>query len=145
MDEIFKEAYQKFSELIGSGMYIMPPDNNFLFYQKYDFSQLSKHRDGEPNLMGQWQSDTPQVSGYPCAEGIEFTVDFGDSAHNTGILAFCNSQQDQEYLPLFEQSPGIMVRHPSQPPWNNWKNCTRDQLLAYSAGCWRAKKYDFQI
>jgi hypothetical protein len=35
-----------------------------------------------------------------------------------------------------------MVRHPSQVPWNNWKNCTRDQLIGYTAGCWRAGRLD---
>lgn len=47
-------------------------------------------------------------------------------------------------LPLFEVSPGVMVRHPYQNEparrrcWNYPGNCTRDQLLAYLAGCWRA-------
>jgi hypothetical protein len=64
-------------------------------------------------------------------------LDGGDSAHRTGFAAFLNSQVDKDLLPLFE-SNGIMVRHPSQVPWNNWKNCTRDQLIGYAAGCWRA-------
>jgi hypothetical protein len=146
MDEIFKEAYRIFSELIGSGMYIMPPDNNFLFYEQYDFSELIKHRDSQTLLIGQFEpprpDGKPHISGYSCANNLEFKIDFGDSAHKTGILAFCNSEIDKQHLPQYEVQSGIMVRHPSQPPWNWWKNCSRDQLLAYSAGCWRAKQYD---
>jgi hypothetical protein len=68
-------------------------------------------------------------------------LDGGDSAHRTGLAAFLNSQVDQELLPRFETN-GRMVRHPSQFPWNNWKNCTRDQLIGYTAGCWRAGRFD---
>lgn len=65
-------------------------------------------------------------------------LDGGDSAHRTGVLAFCNSPQDQQNLPLFIVSEGLMTRHPEQEPWNNPNNCTRDQLTGYVAGCWRA-------
>ena len=68
-------------------------------------------------------------------------LDGGDSAHRTGFAAFLNSQTDRDLLPLFE-SNGVMVRHPTQVPWNNWKNCTRDQLIGYTAGCWRAGRLD---
>jgi hypothetical protein len=68
-------------------------------------------------------------------------LDGGDSAHRTGFAAFLNSQSDKDLLPLFE-SKGVMVRHPTQVPWNNWKNCTRDQLIGYAAGCWRAGRID---
>jgi hypothetical protein len=68
-------------------------------------------------------------------------LDGGDSAHRTGFVAFLNSQVDKDLLPRFE-SNGIMVRHPSQAPWNNWKNCSRDQLIGYAAGCWRAGRND---
>jgi hypothetical protein len=68
-------------------------------------------------------------------------LDGGDSAHRTGVAAFLNSQADKDLLPLFE-SNGVMVRHPTQVPWNNWKNCTRDQLIGYTAGCWRAGRLD---
>jgi hypothetical protein len=61
--------------------------------------------------------------------------DGGDSACRTGLLALCGSAQDAALLPLFE-SNGVMVRHPYQEPWNNWKNCTRDQLIPYVAGLW---------
>lgn len=146
MDELFKEAYKLFADLIASGMYIMPPDPNFLFVERYEFSDLSKHRDVQTRLIGQLEppkaDGTPHISGYPCANNLEFTIDFGDSVHKAGILAFCNSAIDQQRLPDYEISPGFLVRHPTQPPWNNPKNCTRDQLLAYSAGCWRMGRYD---
>lgn len=70
--------------------------------------------------------------------------DGGDSAHRTGVLAFCGSSLDAGLLPLFEKSPGRAVRHPKQGPpafndrwWNDPDNFTRDQLVAYAAGCWR--------
>lgn len=68
-------------------------------------------------------------------------LDGGDSAHRTGFAAFLGSQKDNDLLHLFE-SNGVMVRHPTQVPWNNWKNCTRDQLIGYAAGCWRAGRLD---
>src|SRR5262249_49653172 len=64
-----------------------------------------------------------------------------DSAHRTGVAAFCNSTEDKALLPKFEAA-GVMVRHPTQPPWNNPLNCSRDQLKGYSAGCWRAGRID---
>jgi len=140
MEDLLKQAYGLFADLIGSGMCIMPPDKNFLFYEQYDFSKLNqKHRDKENYLIGLWQSDKEISIGYPkCDEGKTMTIDFGDSAHKTGHLAFCNSEIDKGNLPLYENGKGVMVRHPYQPPWNNSNNCTRDQLLAYAAGCWRA-------
>jgi hypothetical protein len=70
-------------------------------------------------------------------------LDGGDSAHRTGVAAFCNSAQDHQLLHLFERN-AIMVRHPTQIPFNfdYWMNCSRDQLMGYSAGCWRAGKLD---
>lgn len=68
--------------------------------------------------------------------------DGGDSAHRTGIVAFCGSRLDQGLLPQFEVQPGIMVRHPTQGKWANPLNCSRDQLLAYVAGCWRCGRTD---
>lgn len=146
MEDLLKQAYNSFADLISKGMCILPPDRNFLFYEQYDFSNLNKkHRDKESGLVGLWQSDTPIPIGYPkCDNDQMMTIDFGDSAHKTGHLAFCNSEIDKKNLPEFElrDMPGFMVRHPTQPPWNNWKNCTRDQLLAYAAGCWRAGRED---
>jgi hypothetical protein len=64
-------------------------------------------------------------------------MDGGDSAARTGVAAFCNSKQDISLLSRFEKN-GFMFRHPKQQPWNNPKNSTRDQLLAYLSGCWRS-------
>lgn len=69
------------------------------------------------------------------------TLDGGDSVHRTGVAAFCNSTDDQKLLHLFEHD-GIMVRHLTHVPWDNCKNCTRDQLIGYTAGCWRAGFFD---
>lgn len=69
-------------------------------------------------------------------------LDGGDSAHRTGVLAFCNSEVDSQNLPLYTVATGLMTRHPNQAPWNNPRNCSRDQLIGYSAGCWRAGRSD---
>lgn len=69
-------------------------------------------------------------------EGNVKPLDGGDSAHRTGVLAFCGSQIDANNLDKF-YSNGMMVRHPTQEPWNNPNNCSRDQLIGYLAGCWR--------
>jgi hypothetical protein len=151
MDELFKEAFARFVAQFAQGAYLMPPDNDFLFFKDHDFSKIDHHRstvlehpNDPPGLVGHRETETKRVRDgeFPCAVGLEYAIDFGDSAHKTGILAFCNSIRDQENLPVFEVKPGLMVRHPTQVPWNNPWNCTRDQLLAFSAGCWRAKQYD---
>ena len=69
-------------------------------------------------------------------------LDGGDSAHRTGVLAFCNSELDRQNLPAFRIARGLMTRHPTQVPWNNPNNCTRDQLIGYIAGCWRVGHTD---
>ncbi|MBK9794668.1 MAG: hypothetical protein IPP60_16610 [Sphingobacteriales bacterium] len=145
MDDIFKQAYTIFSELIGNGMCILPPDKDFLFYEEYDFSYIDRvHRDEDTKLVGKREKgatkENPTHFGYPCADGQTHYIDFGDSANKTGHLAFCNSLLDQNNLHLYENGDGVMVRHPTQIPWNNPNNSTRDQLIAYAAGCWRAGK-----
>ena len=74
----------------------------------------------------------------------EKPLDGGDSAHRTGVLAFCGSQIDAENLGLFFNS-GLMVRHPTQEPWNNPNNCSRDQLIGYLAGCWRDGRTEIAV
>lgn len=74
----------------------------------------------------------------------EKPLDGGDSAHRTGVLAFCGSQVDAENLGLFFHD-GLMVRHPTQEPWNNPNNCSRDQLIGYLAGCWRTGRNDIAV
>ncbi|MEO8059448.1 MAG: hypothetical protein ABI671_14100 [Burkholderiales bacterium] len=71
-------------------------------------------------------------------EGNVKPLDGGDSAHRTGVLAFCGSPIDANNLDKFYLAgTGLMVRHPTQKPWNNPYNCSRDQLIGYLAGCWR--------
>ena len=91
----------------------------------------------DPNLSGIISRDSDGL----IMQGPKEAADGGDSSHKTGFAAFCSSQEDFPHLFKFE-SNGIMVRHPTQFPWNNWKNSTRDQLLAYVAGCWRAGHSD---
>jgi hypothetical protein len=91
-----------------------------------------------PNLEGLARDDL----GIICQLQEDKTLDGGDSAHRTGVAAFCNSGPDADLLRRFEDNNGIMVRHPTQVPWNNPNNCTRDQLTGYVAGCWRAGRLD---
>lgn len=73
----------------------------------------------------------------------EKPLDGGDSAHRTGVLAFCGSQLDANNLDKFYLTDSrMMVRHPTQEPWNNPNNCTRDQLIGYLAGCWRSGRIE---
>ncbi len=70
--------------------------------------------------------------------------DGADSAHRTGLLAFCGSTLDQHLLPQFVLDGGLLVRHPTQAEQHNNdpNHCTRDQLIPFAAGCWRAKRPD---
>lgn len=113
-------AFSTFVDFVKGGLYILPPDANTLGELALNFSTL---RRDELGIVGQVQTDD--------------SLDSGDSAHRTGVLAFCNSKQDQELLSQFE-SEGLMHRHPTHEPWNNWKNSTRDQLIGFVAGCWRS-------
>lgn len=106
------------------GFILLPPDAGYLGAKNYPFDGLSRDPDG---ITMQLQDDS--------------TFDGGDSANRTGILAFLNSTQDQQLLDRFE-SGGVMRRHPSQGDWADPNNCSRDQLLAYMAGCWRAGRTD---
>ena len=65
---------------------------------------------------------------------VDARLDGGDSANRVGLAALFGLP---EKLKDFEVSPGVLVRHPSQVPWNNPQNFTRDQLLPFTAGAWR--------
>lgn len=114
------DAITSFVNRLGTGQFPIPPKPDTLDGHIPDMSALA--RDGQ---------------GIICQRQADGSLDGGDSAHRTGVAAFCNSAFDGSLLPLFE-STGVMTRHPTQAPWNNWKNCTRDQLTGYVAGCWRA-------
>lgn len=122
-------ALEKFVSFVKAGMFLLPPDpNNIAGFVPL----INEVRRDALGLVGQLDRDAP----------IDAThLDGGDSAHKTGVLAFCNSRTDQVLLGLFE-SNGVMVRHPEQVPWNNPKNCSRDQLTGFTAGCWRAGRQD---
>lgn len=64
-------------------------------------------------------------------------ADGGDSASRTGILALCGSGIDMHEL-LFFHHGGFFIRHPTQKPWNNPLNFTRDQLMPIVAGIWQS-------
>ncbi len=53
--------------------------------------------------------------------------DFGDSAMRAGMAELTNMFSTD--LSAYESTPGFFVRHPTQEPWNNEKNFTRDQML----------------
>lgn len=56
--------------------------------------------------------------------------DGGDSASRTGIMSL-NSLLDSSLLPLFITETNELVRHPTQKKWNDPKETSRDQLVAY--------------
>jgi hypothetical protein len=74
MEEIFNRIYPIFADFIGQGMFIMLPDNDFLFNEKYDFSYIDEvHRDKKTGLVGKYEKP-PEDKGYnkydyPCAKG----------------------------------------------------------------------------
>lgn len=106
----------------------------------------------DPSTIGEAPGPLDQIAAQRDGDQIVVSTsggDGGDSAHRTGFLAFCGSRPDADLLPMFEKEPGRAVRHPKQGPpafndrwWNDPDNFTRDQLVAYAAGCWRAGKTD---
>jgi hypothetical protein len=114
---VIEDAFNTFVDQIGAGQFPVPPNSNTLDGHVPNLSGLARDSLG---IINQLQGDN--------------SLDGGDSADRTGVAAFCNSVEDKNLLRLFENN-GIMVRHPTQSPWNNWKNCTRDQLIGYTSGC----------
>jgi hypothetical protein len=113
-----------------AGLSPLPPDPNTLGGFAPELSKLQ--RDPQSIIM------MPQKE---CGE-IRPDLDGGDSAHREGVAAFCNSDRDKKLLDLFEDKKGVMVRHPTQVPWNESNNCTMDQLRGFMVGCWRAGRAD---
>jgi hypothetical protein len=118
------DAITSFVQQFGIGQFPIPPKSDTLDGHIPDMSGLAR-----------------DAQGIICQRQADGSLDGGDSAHRTGVAAFCNSTSDDKLLPSFE-SEGIMTRHPTQAPWNNWRNCTRDQLTGYVAGCWRSNRTD---
>jgi hypothetical protein len=124
MSGFIEDIYSAFAAKLGVGRSPLPPRQNTIQNHIPDLQGLS--RDSSGIIMQMQDNDT---------------LNGGDSAHRMGVSAFCNSLNDQQKLSLFENN-GIMVRHPTRSPWNNSKNCTRDQLIGFAAGCWRAGLLD---
>lgn len=67
------------------------------------------------------------------------TMDFGDAAFSTGLMAFCGSEIDLELMPLFIKDHKL-VRHPystqntGTAPHNDTRATSRDQVIAFFAG-----------
>lgn len=70
---------------------------------------------------------------------LDDTGDGGDSANRAGVLATCGSS---EHLFSYITADGLCVRHPTQVPWNNPWNFTRDQLIPFVAGLSKQGRYD---
>lgn len=68
--------------------------------------------------------------GYP----VEARLDGGDSAVRMGILALCGKETNTDKMESYEVQLGMLTRHPTQYPWNNPKNFSRDQLMCFLAG-----------
>ena len=122
MDKKIDLVLENFTEIYKQDNLILPPNPKTLGNFEPTLDNLKRDN---LEIVNQLQDDG--------------SLDGGDSAHRSGVLAFCNSKKDQNLLNLFE-SDGLMVRHPKQIPWNNWKNCSRDQLFGFIAGCWRSNQ-----
>jgi len=81
------------------------------------------------------------ANGFP----VESHMDGGDSSTRAGIMAFTGLFQDPSVkgfnFSAYEVNhPGTLIgtgwfkRHPTQVPWNNEWNWTRDQMLCFMAG-----------
>jgi hypothetical protein len=123
------DLLDNFVNVVGNALPPLPPDPSTLGTFTPDLSKLQRDRD---IIM------MPQKE---CGE-IRPDLDGGDSAHREGVAAFCNSDRDKKLLDLFEDRKGVMVRHPTQVPWNESDNCTMDQLRGFMVGCWRAGRAD---
>lgn len=67
--------------------------------------------------------------GYP----VDQTLDGGDSAVRTGILAMCDEFMHR-CITNYSTNKGTFIRHPHQDPWDNHKNFSRDQMMMLLAG-----------
>ncbi|WP_213956926.1 hypothetical protein [Variovorax sp. dw_954] len=129
----FFDGLEQFVNQLGAGFFPLPPP---------DPTGLE---DSDPNLTGLPRDANGILMQYqpppnPVPQDWKF-YDGGDSAQKTGIAAFSGGKQDRALLHVFE-TDGLMVRHPSDFPHNNWKNSSRDQLMAFLAGCWRGRLFE---
>lgn len=71
------------------------------------------------------------VHGFP----VEEHGDAGDSSVRAGIIMLTGMSTAKSFrFDLYEASYGMLRRHPTQAPWNNKWNFTRDQLIPFVAG-----------
>ena len=74
--------------------------------------------------------------GYP----VDSTLDGGDSAVRASILAMSKSN-DRFMVKDYVNHQYLLMRHPSQIPWNNPRNCSRDQTVMLVAGLHSLKHF----
>ncbi len=70
---------------------------------------------------------------------VDVTLDGGDSAHFAGLSGMFGNL---EPLEKYEISPGTLVRHPTDYPYNNPRNFTVDQLDPFVAACSSQGRHD---
>lgn len=127
------EAFGYLASLIGDGVLGARPDPDYL------------NDKSNPDLNNVWI----RVNGLICQghqeeQGQGLPVedcyhDGGDSSQKTGIAAFSNSHLDKDQMPRFmPQGAKMLCRNPDQQEWRDPKKTSRDQLIQYAAGCWRA-------
>lgn len=125
---------QLLQTVTGTDLFILTPDPKVVSTLAGPIDGLSR----EDGIVMQRQVDN-NVS--PAAA----TLDGGDSANRTGVLAFGGSSDDANLLDRFS-SGGLMWRHPTDKSathdHTNPNNCSRDQLIGFAAGCWRAGRSD---
>ncbi|MBR0797348.1 hypothetical protein JQ615_18330 [Bradyrhizobium jicamae] len=144
MSNVLDEA-KKYVDMFTTGQFPIPPKADTIAGHVPILNELAPSRDDDGIICQLAAEEKLHINdktfpNMPTSSGRR--MDGGDSAARTGVAAFCNSAVDVALLPRFEVLPGIMVRHPKHFPWNNPKNCTRDQLKAFLSGCWRARRLD---
>jgi hypothetical protein len=129
------DQVEQYVDVLTTGRFPIPPWAGALDGHTSNMSGLPRDDD---NIICQPEANaTPATGTFAPMRTAHGFMDGGDSAARTGVAAFCNSELDIHLLAKFVKN-GLMVRHPKHYPWNNPHNCTRDQLLAFLSGCWRA-------
>lgn len=65
------------------------------------------------------------ISNYPLSN----TIDGGDSCVRASLIKICKHKERENFVLKDYLKNGLGVRHPSDTPWDNPLNFTRDQLL----------------
>jgi hypothetical protein len=135
-DGLITDAFGYLASLIGEGLLEARPDPDYL------------NGKSNPDLSNVWirskglicQGREEQQGKCVPGQG-DCYHDGGDSSQKTGIAAFSNSDLDKGLMPRF-MLPGatMLCRNPDQEEWSDPKKTSRDQLIQYAAGCWRARQ-----